>query len=60
MYLLSKRGFNFTNLAALFTGISYIFWPKIIGFIEAEAENRISMCFVSFQKDLFAFVIYHR
>ena len=35
MYLLSKRGFNFTNLAALFTGISYIFWPKIIGFIEA-------------------------
>lgn len=35
MYILSRRGFNFTYLAALFTSISYIFWPKIIGFTEA-------------------------
>ena len=35
MYLLSRRGLNFSVLASLFTSVSYILWPKTIGFIEA-------------------------
>ena len=35
IYLLSRRGFSFNSFASLFTSITYILWPKVIGFTEA-------------------------
>ena len=35
MFLLARRGFNFTTLASIFTAAAYILWPRIAGYIEA-------------------------
>lgn len=35
MFILVRRGFNFTTLASIFTAASYIMWPRVAGYIEA-------------------------
>lgn len=35
MFILARRGFNFTTLASVFTAAAYILWPRVAGYIEA-------------------------
>lgn len=35
MFILARRGFNFTAPASIFTAALYILWPRVAGFIEA-------------------------
>lgn len=35
MFILARKGFNFTTLASIFTAAAYIMWPRVAGYIEA-------------------------
>ena len=35
MFILARKGFNFSTIASIFTAAAYIMWPRITGYIEA-------------------------